>query len=65
MGINKRFTDYELKIINHALDQFGSTGKMDVVCPRCAGKLVGIRVSTSYSIECENKCGIKASVRGI
>ncbi|MCX4354224.1 MAG: hypothetical protein OSJ60_21800 [Lachnospiraceae bacterium] len=65
MDINKRFTEYELKILGIAEDQFGFTGKIDVVCPRCGGKLVGNRISTSYSIECENKCGIKSSVRGL
>ena len=51
MDINKRFTEYELKILGIAEDQFGFTGKIDVVCPRCGGKLVGNRISTSYSIE--------------
>ena len=65
MAINKKFTEYELEIIKLALNQLDLTGKIDVACPRCAGKLVGTSVSTSYSIECENKCGIKASARGI
>lgn len=65
MGINKKFTEYELEIIELASEQFGLTGKIDVVCPRCSGKLVGNRASTSYSIECENKCGIKATMRGL
>ena len=65
MDIKKKFTNYELEIIELASEQFGLTGKIDVACPRCSGKLIGNRIATSYSIECENKCGIKATMRGL
>ena len=65
MDIKKKFTDYELEILDRAEEQFVLTGKTDEVCPRCGGKLIYTEVSTSYSIECENNCGIKMSVRGL
>lgn len=65
MDINKKFTEYELEVLDIAEEQFGFTGKTDVSCPRCGGKLIYNSVSTSYSIECENKCGIRMEVRGL
>lgn len=65
MDIKKQFTEHEWEILDQAAEEFDLAGKTDLVCPRCAGKLVYTRVSTSYLIECENKCGIRVSVRGI
>ena len=65
MDIKKKFTDHELVVLRRADEQFGLTGKTDEVCPRCGGKLIYTMVSTSYSIECENNCGIKMLVRGL
>lgn len=65
MDIEKKFTEYELEVLDKAEEEFGLTGKTEEVCPRCSGKLICTKVSTSYSIECVNKCGIKLTVRGI
>lgn len=65
MDIEKKFTEYELEVLDKAEEEFGLTGKKEEVCPRCSGKLICTKVSTSYSIKCVNKCGIKLTVRGI
>lgn len=65
MAIRRRFTEQEIKVLNQVEKDFDLKGTTDICCPRCGGKLIYTKVSTSFSIECENKCGIKYSVRGI
>jgi hypothetical protein len=65
IDIKRKFKEQELVVLDQAEEEFGLTGKIDLLCPRCAGKLIGTRISSSYKIKCENKCGIRVSVRGI
>jgi hypothetical protein len=65
MDINKSLTTKELEVLYHVAEDYDLTGASNIRCPRCHGKLIFERVSTSYSIECENDCGIKMTVRGI
>ena len=60
----KNISIEEARILDGTNEDFFTTGKTDVKCPRCEGRIIMTRYGSSYTIGCEDCC-IKLAYRGI
>jgi hypothetical protein len=60
-----KMSQEEGKIAYNAMEDFWENNVTEIKCPRCGGNFIYTEVGNSTGVECENKCGVKSTSRGI
>ncbi|MCX4299145.1 MAG: hypothetical protein OSJ73_19310 [Lachnospiraceae bacterium] len=62
---SKREIEQLDKLMAKVAEDYDTKGETKECCPRCKGKLKYYRAGNSFSISCENQCGVVYNFRGL